>query len=311
MPTLPLIDIAGLASPHADERRRVARAIGVACREVGFFAITGHGVAPSQIAQAFALAHHFFALPLAAKQALALATHGHNRGYAGLGTESLDEHAAPDFKEAFNLIWTDEVQRVPNLWPPLPQWRAAAQAYFDAVLAVGQRLHRAFALDLGMAEDHFAPLIDRPMATLRFLHYPAAGAVGVAGAAGAAPGAGVHTDYGNVTLLATDDVPGLQVRQRDGRWLDVPALPGAFVCNVGDCLMRWSNDVYLSTPHRVLPPPRERYSIAFFLDPNPDALVSALPTCVPAGEAPRHPPVTAEQHLRERFAATYRHLQTR
>ncbi len=306
MSAIPLIDIRDLNSPSEAERRRAATAIGAACREVGFFAITGHGIAPSQIAQAFALAHSLFALPLAAKQALALATHGHNRGYAGLGTESLDEHAAPDLKEAYNLIWTDEVSRVPNVWPPLPAWREAAQAYFDAVLAVGQRLHRAFALDLGMPEDHFAPLIDRPMATLRFLHYPMTFADG---AGGAAPGAGVHTDYGNVTLLATDDVPGLQVRQRDGRWLDVPALPGAFVCNVGDCLMRWSNDVYLSTPHRVLPPPRERYSIAFFLDPNPDALVSALPTCVPEGEAPRHPPITAEQHLQERFAATYRHLQ--
>ena len=305
MSAIPVIEIAGLASTRASERRRVATAIGNACREVGFFAITGHGIAPTQIAQAFALAHALFALPLAAKQALALATHGHNRGYVGLGTESLDERAMPDLKEAFNLIWTDEMSCVPNVWPPLPQWREAAQAYFDAVLAVGQRLHGAFALDLGMPEDHFAPLIDRPMATLRFLHYPLAPA---GGALDAVPGAGVHTDYGNVTLLATDDVPGLQVRQRDGRWLDVPALPGAFVCNVGDCLMRWSNDVYLSTPHRVLPPARERYSIAFFLDPNPDALVSALPSCVPNGEAPRHPPITAEQHLRERFAATYRHL---
>jgi isopenicillin N synthase-like dioxygenase len=70
--------------------------------------------------------------------------------------------------------------------------------------------------------------------------------------------------------------------------------------------MRWSNDVYVSTPHRVQPPSRERYSIAFFLDPNPEALVSALPTCVAPGQAPRHPPVTAAEHLRQRLSATYK-----
>jgi isopenicillin N synthase-like dioxygenase len=108
-----------------------------------------------------------------------------------------------------------------------------------------------------------------------------------------------------VTLLATDGVGGLQVRRRDGGWIDVPALPGAFVCNIGDCLMRWSNDVYVSTPHRVLPPTRERYSIAFFLDPNPNAMVSAIPSCIAPGESPRHAPISAGDYLRQRFEATY------
>lgn len=299
--SVPLVDIAALGSADAAQRARVAREIGAACRGIGFFAITGHGIAPARLADAFAAAREVFALPAPAKQALAIGTHGHNRGYVGLGTEALDETQAADQKEAFNLIWTDEATRVPNVWPPVPGWRERAQAYFDAVLAVGRRLHQAFALDLGLPEHFFADKIDRPMATLRMLRYPAASTAEAAGA----PGAGTHTDYGNVTLLATDGVAGLQVRRRDGGWLDVPHLPGAFVCNIGDCLMRWSNDVYVSTPHRVAPPARERYSIAFFLDPNPEALVSALPGCVPAGQAPRHPPVTAQEHLRQRFAATY------
>ncbi len=303
MQQLPLIDITGLASEDPAQRARVAREVGQACRDTGFFAITGHGVAWTQVADAFAAAREVFALPVATKRSLAIGVHGHNRGYVALGVESLDEHAAPDLKEAYNLVWTDEVQRPPNLWPPLAGWRERTQAYFDAVLAVGRRLHRAFALDLGVPEDFFNDKLDTPQATLRLLHYPAQfGADAPAGRAGA----GTHTDYGNVTLLATDDVAGLQVRRRDGGWLDVPHLPGAFICNIGDCLMRWSNDVYVSTPHRVLPPARERYSIAFFLDPNPQALVSALPSCVPAGQPPRHPPVTAAQHLRERLSATYK-----
>jgi isopenicillin N synthase-like dioxygenase len=307
MDTLPLIDIAPLmqggAADRSADRAAVAQRIGHACRTIGFFAIRGHGV-PQALRQAtFEQAARLFARPLAEKAALARRLHGPNRGYVGLGTEALNEHTLPDLKEAFNLMWTDGVQAPPNVWPALPGWRETVQAYFDAVLAVGRRLHQAFALDLGVPEAFFDDKLDHPMATLRLLHYPGPGA-GAAPVA-AAPGAGTHTDYGNVTLLATDEVAGLQVQKRDGGWIDVPALPEAFVCNIGDCLMRWSNDVYRSTPHRVLPPARTRQSIAFFLDPNPDALVSALPSCVPAGEAPRHPPVTAAEHLRQRFEATY------
>ncbi len=302
MDSIPLIDIGPLTHRDAAARLAVAQAIGHACRETGFFAITGHGVPAACTAEVFAAAHAVFALPAQDKRALAIARHGHNRGHVGLGVEALDEAAAPDLKEAYNLIWTDEAKRPPNIWPPIDGWRPQAQAYFDAVLAVGRRLHRAFALDLGLAEDFFDDTLDRPQATLRLLHYPAHFE---AGAPAGRAGAGAHTDYGNVTLLATDGVAGLQVQRRGGGWTDVPALPGAFVCNIGDCLMRWSNDVYVSTPHRVLPPARERYSVAFFLDPNPDALVSAIPGCVPAGEAPRHAPVTAGDYLRQRLAATY------
>ncbi|HEY9344682.1 MAG TPA: 2OG-Fe(II) oxygenase family protein, partial [Inquilinus sp.] len=115
------------------------------------------------------------------------------------------------------------------------------------------------------------------------------------------------TDYGNVTILATDGVAGLQVRRRDGVWLDAPPVPGGFLCNIGDCLMRWTNDAYVSTPHRVQPPERERYSVAFFLDPNPEALVEALPGCVTADRPARYPPVLGADYLRSRLDATYAH----
>ena len=303
MTQIPIVDIADLLAPESGRRAAVAGAIGAACRDTGFFAITGHEVAGVQIADTFAAAAQFFAQPLEAKQRLAIGVHGHNRGYVALATESLDEKAQPDLKEAFNIIWTDEATRPPNVWPALPAWRERVQSYFDAVYAVGRRLHAAFAMDLGLPEDFFADKIDRPQATLRLLRYPAAFA---SDAPAGQAGAGTHTDYGNVTLLATDAVAGLQVRRRDGGWIDVPPLPDAFVCNIGDCLMRWSNDVYVSTPHRVLPPRQERYSVAFFLDPNPDARVSALPGCVPPDEAPRYPPISAADYLQQRFTQTYK-----
>ncbi len=302
MESIPLIDIAPLSGLDSGARRQVARAIGAACRGPGFFLITGHGVPEALTRDAFAAAHEVFALPSSAKQALAIGIHGHNRGYVGLAVEALDAKTARDLKEAYNLIWTDEMTRPPNVWPTLPGWHERAQAYFDAMLAVGRRLHRAFALDLDLDERFFDDKLDRPLATLRLLHYPVQ--FGHAAPEGR-PGAGVHTDYGNVTLLAADGVAGLQARTRDGQWIDVPSVPGALACNIGDCLMRWTNDVYVSTPHRVLAPKQERHSIAFFLDPNPDALVSALPGCVKPGESPRYPPITAADYLEERFAATY------
>jgi isopenicillin N synthase-like dioxygenase len=302
MDDIPLIDIAPLRGDDAARRAEVAGAIGAASRGTGFFLVSGHGVPAGIVDGAFAAAREVFALPAASKRELAIARHGHNRGYVGLGVEALDEKVGADLKEAYNLVWTDGSSRPPNIWPELPGWRESAQACFDAMLDVGRRLHTAFALDLGLDADFFADKLDAPMATLRLLHYPVAfGADAPAGQAGA----GAHTDYGNLTLLATDGVAGLQVRRRGGGWIDVPTVAGAFVCNIGDCLMRWSNDVYVSTPHRVMPPPRERYSIAFFLDPNPDALVAALPGCVAAGEPPRYAPVTAQEYLRQRFAATY------
>jgi isopenicillin N synthase-like dioxygenase len=299
--SIPIIDIRDLRSEDPAARRSVAALIGSACREVGFFVITGHGVASALIADTFAASAAFFAWPDGAKHAMAIGRLGSNRGYVGPGIEALDEKSGADHKEAFNLIWTDGLNRPANVWPDLPGFQAVVQRYFDALLEVGRKLHSAFAMDLGLEEDFFADKIDRPQATLRLLHYPGPRADAPVGQIGA----GAHTDYGNVTLLATDGVAGLQVRRRDGTWVDAPALPGAFICNIGDCLMRWTNDIYVSTPHRVLRPAAERYSIAMFVDPNPEAIVSAIPSCVPEGESPRHAPISAHDYLQQRFASTY------
>ena len=134
------------------------------------------------------------------------------------------------------------------------------------------------------------------------MHYPPQPATAKAGQIGA----GEHTDYGDITLLLTDSASGLEVKRRDGGWIPAPTIPGAFICNIGDCLMRWTNDVYVSTPHRVVNRgERHRYSVAFFLDPNPDAVIACLPTCVSETRPPRYPPVSGADYLRQRLDATY------
>jgi isopenicillin N synthase-like dioxygenase len=313
MEQIPVIDVSGLNAEDLAARRAVAAQLGQACREVGFFYVAGHGISGPVRRAMFDSARAFFALPLAEKERLSITLSPHNRGYAGIGSEKLDQAAAADQKEAFNIgldlppdhpeVLAGAAFRGVNLWPDLPGWRRAVLGYYDACQRLQLDLHRGIALDLGLAEDFFADKLDRPIATLRMLHYPA----GAARAAGEL-GAGTHTDYGNLTILATDGVAGLQVRRRDGMWLDAPHIDGTFVCNIGDCLMRWTNDLYVSTPHRVLRPASERYSVAFFADPNPDALVAAIPTCVAPGAPPRYPPIRSAEYLRQRLDATYEHL---
>ena len=213
-------------------------------------------------------------------------------------------------KEAFNIgldLAPDDPEllagvpfRSLNAWPDLPDFKRALLGYFDDCVALGQQIHRAFALDLGLHADFFQDKLDRSMATLRLLHYPA-----ISPGAPDQMSAGEHTDYGNITLLATDDVGGLEVRTRSGDWIAAPPIEGAFIVNIGDCLMRWTNDVYVSTPHRVVNRSgRERYSIAFFFDANPDALVAAIASCVPAGENPRYEPISAADYLKMRLDAS-------
>ena len=288
---------------NAADPEGFANRLGRVCRDTGFFLLEGHGISDDLIADTFAAADAFFALPASEKAPLDIRRTNQNRGWTPHGSENLDDTSDQvDRKEAFNIgldlapddprILAGEPFRAVNQWPDLPNFRETTLAYFDACLALGRALHEPIARDLGLAPDHFAPSFRAPLATLRLLHYPA-GTEGI--------GAGAHTDYGSLTLLMTDGEGGLQVRPRGGEWTDVPHVPGAFVVNIADCLMRWTNDIYVSTPHRVMPPKNVRRSLAFFLDPDPDAVIEALPG---TGE-PKYPPVTGADYLRSRLDATY------
>jgi isopenicillin N synthase-like dioxygenase len=122
-------------------------------------------------------------------------------------------------------------------------------------------------------------------------------------------GCGAHTDWGAITVLAQDS-SGLELRHADGHWIPAPVMPGAFIVNLGDMLARWTNDLYASTPHRVLNrSARDRYSAAYFFDPAFHTKVECLPTCRSAERPPRYPPVTSGEHLAEMHRRT--HPQTR
>jgi isopenicillin N synthase-like dioxygenase len=314
MEDLPIIDVSGLKSDDLAIRRQVAQRLGAACRNVGFFYIIGHGVPKDLRRQVFDAAKLFFESPDDVKEEVSLLRSPHNRGYLGFGMERLNEYSTPDHKESFNIGLDlpaddpDVLAGVPyrgvNQWPNLPGWREIMLAYYRACHDLEFRIHRGLSLDLGLEEEFFTDKINRPAAVLRLLRYPA----GAADDGKGDLGAGEHTDYGNITLLATNGVAGLQVRRRDGVWLDAPFVEDAFICNIGDCMMRWTNDVYVSTPHRVTRPVAERYSIVFFMEANPDAIVEAVPSCINPGDQPHYPPITAGDYLTSRLAVTYDHL---
>ena len=241
----------------------------------------------------------FFALPEAAKAAVDMAATGASRGWGRPGAERVNPEANPDYKEVFDAghEWPETGLGVyaPNLWPAAPEgFRAAVEGYFGRAVAAGRDLLALVAGAVGRDPAHFRAAFDRPMALLRGNHYPAR-----PGWAGAKDfGIAAHTDYGCLTLLATDGSPGLEVQARDGSWIAVAEPPGAFVVNFGEMLEAWTGGLVRATPHRVVGGPQERLSAPLFLNPRFDVDVAA----------PGAPPLRAADHLQRRFDETYLHL---
>jgi isopenicillin N synthase-like dioxygenase len=316
--SVPVIDLAPALSGGRAGRRSVAAAIDAACREIGFFAIDGHGVPEAVVSDLRRAAHAFFERPAAEKAAARHPVPGTNRGYHPAGGEALsaamDAPAPPDLKEFFHVGPVDvgtgayyasgegRQHFAPNVWPAAPAgFERAATTYYRAMSALILELMRLAALALSVDETFFDDKVDRSIGTMRLNYYPAQTAMPAAGQLRA----GAHTDYGGFTILSGEDVPGgLQIRARDGRWLDVATTPTRFVVNIGDLLMRWTNDRWLSNLHRVVNPPagdgRARLSIAFFNHPNYDVTIECLASQGPA----RHAPVRSGAYRDLKYAKT-------
>ena len=312
--SLPVVDVSGISASDPAARAAVGEALRAACLDKGFFYCVGHGVPQGLISAVFAENRAFFARPMAEKTALDKAQSTCNRGYEALGGQRLEAGAPPDRKEGFYIgvelpaddprVLAGRFNRGPNLWPAdQPGFRPTMAAYFAALCELGERLMRGIALALRLPEDHFADYCRDPLATLRLLHYPPQRPDADPGE----KGAGAHTDFGGLTILAQDDVGGLQVFDKDhDEWIEAAPLAGAYVVNLGDMIARWTNDRYRSTLHRVVNASgRERYSVPFFYVGNPDYEVRCIPTCLAPGETPKYPDITVEDHLRSMYRKTY------
>jgi isopenicillin N synthase-like dioxygenase len=330
--SVPVIDLQprqGLSdNSDKDFRASLARSIDQALTEIGFFVVVGHGLDWSRIEATASLCREFFDLPQSAKDAVA--NEGVPfRGYVGYGGENLsyteNEATPPDWKENFILGRRDfndaYFQRSehngtfkPNVWPAsMPQLRPAMEWYSDAMEALTDRLMQGLARALDLEPLFFRDKLDHNDNTLRATNYPHQ-------LEPPQPGqlrTGAHTDYGAITILKVEDAPGgLQVRTRDGQWVDAPIVAEGLVVNIGDLMMTWTNDRWLSNMHRVVNPGRDeqgstrRQSMVYFVNCNPDARIECLPSCHTADNPPRHPPITAGEHRSMKLAKSVEPITT-
>jgi isopenicillin N synthase-like dioxygenase len=291
----PVIDMAPLFERgRAVERAAVARCIEAACRDTGFFYVTGHGISGAIMKRLDDASRRFFALPLADKMEVEMARGGRAwRGYFPVGGELTS--GKPDLKEGLYL-GTELAPDHPrvragwplhgaNLWPvQVPELRAAALDYMAAATRAAHALLEGVALSLGLDDDYFARhYTAEPTVLFRLFHYPPEATNEPTRTPAAADtrseswGVGEHTDYGLLTLLAQDEHGGLQVKTPSG-WIDAPPLPGTLVCNIGDMLDRMSGGWFRSTPHRVRNASGHgRLSFPLFFDPDFAAEVRPLP----------------------------------
>jgi len=297
---IPIVDLLR-SDGSAANPMQIAAAVAHALEHHGFMYLRGHSLTP-HVASAFAMSRRFFALDTATKLRSRYRDIDANFGYQGLEIESLDPANAPDLKETFTMRNAPGLPADDARWPDVA-FRNQAVDFYRAALAQAHALLSYMARALDLPEQYFTPLHSGENVTLRYLHYPA----GVVQRDQRQLGAGEHTDYGAITLLFQDDVGGLEVRGRDGQWIAAPPVPGCAVINTGDLMERWTNGRFCSTPHRVRPTagPRDRYSIAMFVDPDSQTHIECIPSCAGAGRPVLHPPVTAGEHLRQRIAATH------
>lgn len=292
-----------------------------ACINVGFFYLEDHSTPQNLLDDMFAQSGQLFSLPM--DQKLELSDSLLTRGYTRFGEETLDpmNQKRGDTKEGFYI--GDEVDvelldpkklKGPNVWPTdancsmtdeqCQLFRCTMERYRQEAVRVCMELVRCFAVSLTLNNPHlFDEYFAEPSTCIRLLHYSSEESAPSEGVYAC----GAHSDYGMLTLLLTDDNPGLQILSNDGIWVDMPPKKGAFVVNIGDMFERWTNGLFKSTIHRVITPKgaKERYSVPFFFEPNFDALVECLESCCNEDNPAKYPPITAGQHLLNMYASTY------
>lgn len=294
---IPRIDLGALFAGDPAQAEEVRRGVS----EVGFLTVHNAPIGAERVRAVIAAYRAFFALPAAEKAAVDMSRTGSNRGWGGPGSEQVDPAANPDYKEFFDIGFevagSSLPVHAPNLWPRRPEgFRPTIEGYYAEARALALRVLGAVAAAVGEDPAFFADKFTRPMALLRGNFYPPrpdwAGARDF--------GIAAHTDYGCLTLLATDGVPGLEALTQGGTWVPVEAGPGEFVINFGEMLEIWTDGRVRATPHRVVGSGAARLSVPLFFNPDPETNVAPIGS----GRV-----VRAVDHLQRRFDETYLHLQ--
>ena len=302
---IPTLDI----RRYDTDRDAFVAELGAAYREWGFAGINGHGIPQAQIDAAYDVFKAFFALPDAVKKQYHVPGSGGARGYTAFGVETAKDSRHFDLKEFWHIgreIPDDSKYRdvmPPNLWPSeVPGFREYGYGLYQTLDQLGSRVLSALALHIGLPETYFADKTDSGNSILRPIHYPPITADDIPNVR-----AGAHEDINLITLLVGASAAGLEVLSKQGEWVPFTSDADTIVVNIGDMLQRLTNHVYPSTTHRVTNPRgaqarQPRYSVPFFLHPNPDFLIDVLPSTVTPDNPSRYPePITAQGYLEERL----------
>ena len=291
---IPTLDI----SPYLSDRPGGCEAVAARLREisrtVGFFYLKGHDIPQELIDRVFQQSRRFHALPIEIKKKIPFfETGGFKSGYQPCSEDdyqhrniNIISNTKPNLVAKFSInreggsggLSMSEPERRArvNIWPEnLPGFKETLLAYHGSIERLGRRFLPLWAATLALPLDYFDRFFATPHATMSLLYYPPQQSVG-ARQYGIAP----HTDNAMMTFLAQQGVRGLAVRMPSGHWRAVDSVPGTLLVNTGNLMVRWTNDEYLSTKHRVIKTSGvERYSIPVFFGPSADALIEVLPTC--------------------------------
>ena len=296
-------------SLQASDKARFAKELGRSFREYGFAAIAAHGLDAALIADAYKKAAAFFALPEETKMKYFIEGGGGARGYTPFGKEIAKDAKHVDLKEFWHVgrdlpeghRYAEDM--APNVVPEeIDGWLETVHGLYQAFDDLGVKILRAIAVDLGLEETFFDDKVKDGNSVMRLLHYPP-----VQGDPGGSIRAEAHGDINTITLLLGAEEPGLQVKTRDGEWIDMNPPPGCLVVNMGDMLARSTNDVLPSTQHRVINPKgartdHSRYSMPFFLHYRPDYMIETLPGCAGPDNPDKYPePMRANDYLNQRL----------
>jgi len=293
---IPRLDMSAYLLGEPGGRERVAARLKEITETVGFFYLSGHGIPQSLVDRVFAESRRFHGLPPDVKDKLPWVDRdSHKAGYLAAGKERTERTNVNIIDDAKNLYSRFTIIREPdpsietNVWPEnLPGFKEVVLEYQAAIEALGKKFLPLWSTALKLPLDFFDPMFTTPHVTLSLLHYPPQKLIGQR-QYGIAP----HTDNSMMTFLAQSNIPGLAVRMPSGHWRLVEIIPGTLLVNTGNVLVRWTNDQFLSTKHRVINTNTvDRYSIPVFFGPHLDAMIEVLPTCHNASNPPRYESMT-------------------
>ena len=305
--SIPSVDLADFLSDDPVRKNQFVHALGSAYEEVGFVAVKNHGISDQLIEDLYKTVQQFFSLPLEHKRKYEIAGLAGQRGYTSFGKEHAKGSEAPDLKEFFQYGQVSEAPEATSIYPrnvlvkELNDFNAIFDAAYRSFETSGTSLLQATSLYLNLDENYFDREVISGNSVLRAIHYPP-----IIETPKSAIRAEQHEDINLITLLIGASADGLEILNKQNKWVAVTSLPNQIVVNVGDMLQRLTNNKLRSTTHRVVNPKKElwhtsRFSIPFFLHPKGSMSLQCLPGCVNEAQPRLYEDILAGAYLEERL----------